>query len=130
MSREKSKIHAWFVKREKLKNLEEGQRLLISELNHPGFSHSDLKEIAIKAQKISLGSFCYAIGVSDESAADVFHRAIEVAAFQDIHLSPSFADITSEKIIVVEFRRREHTVIKCSKLDVWRSNSRLYPRAF
>ena len=101
---------------------------MISELNHLGFSHSDLKEIASKPQKISLGSFRYAIGVGDEAAADVFHRAIEVAAFQDIHLSPSFTDITSEKIIVAEFRRREHTVVKCSELDLLRSNSRLYLR--
>ena len=112
-SRAKSKIHSWFMQREKRKNIEEGKKLLVNELDHLGLAETELKKITENVQASSLDALCYAIGVGDEIAAEVIDRAIEVTELQDSQLSLEFSDIGPEKVIVAGLGGKAYTMAEC-----------------
>ena len=77
-SRARTKIHGWFTRREKEKNVEEGKKLLVEELSHLGVEHFEFSELVDRMDYESPNELFYAIAVGELAAFDVVEEAADL----------------------------------------------------
>lgn len=77
-SRARAKIQSWFGRREREKNIDEGKRLLIDELEHLGIEHLEFADLVGITGFSSPNELFYALAVGDVQVIDVVEKAVEL----------------------------------------------------
>jgi GTP pyrophosphokinase len=77
-SRARVKIQAWFGRREREKNIEEGKRLLVEELEHLGVEHLEFTDLVALTGFETANELFYALAIGDLQVMEVVAKAEEL----------------------------------------------------
>ena len=81
-SRARAKIQGWFGRREREKNIEEGKRLLLEELEHLGIEHLELTELVEHSGFENSSELFYALAVGSAQVIEVVEKAVRLAQLE------------------------------------------------
>lgn len=77
-ARARGKIQAWFGRREKEKNIDEGKRLLVDELSQLGVENFEFSDLVDRTGYESAREMFYALAVGELSAIDLVEEAADL----------------------------------------------------
>ena len=77
-SRARAKIQAWFARREREKNVDEGKKVLVNELSHLGVENLDFSSLVGRVGYKSANDLFYAIAIGNLSAYEVVEEAADL----------------------------------------------------
>lgn len=77
-SRARAKIQAWYAKREKQKNIDEGKKLLVDELSHLGVENFEFNDLVERTGFESANEMFYALAVGELAVIDVVEEAVDL----------------------------------------------------
>jgi GTP pyrophosphokinase len=80
-SRARVKIQAWFGRREREKNIEEGKRLLVEELEYLGVEHLEITDLVALTGFETANELFYALAIGDIQVMEVVGKAEELVQF-------------------------------------------------
>ncbi len=100
-SRARSKIQAWFARREKEKNVEEGKRMLVEELSHLGIERFEFSDLVERVGYETLNELLYAIAIGDMAVYEVVEKAADLVHLDvsDHQLSLEMDEVRTEALI-------------------------------
>ena len=114
-SRAKAKIQSWFSHREKIRNLEDGRKILMAELQQLGIEHFDYAYLLSEFGHEHKDEFFYALAVGEIQLADVVEL---IASESEIALSSSQASVElqgqeQKAALVAGMGDRDYLMAKC-----------------
>ncbi len=102
-SRARAKIKSWFGQRERLKNIEDGRRLLQEEFSHLNIEHLDEKGLLSVTELDRLDDVFEAVGSGEIEALDLVEKMAEHVALDagdhQLNLVLSDAEINGEQLV-------------------------------
>jgi len=113
-SRAKAKIQSWFSHREKIRNLEDGRKILMAELQQLGIEHFDYAYLLSEFGHEHKDEFFYALAVGEIQLADVVEL---IASESEIALpSPVSVELQGQEqkaALVAGMGDRDYLMAKC-----------------
>lgn len=100
-SRARAKIQAWFSRREKQKNIDEGKKLLVEELNHLGVENFDFSALVGHTGFETANDLFCAIAVGEMTAITVVEHAADLIQLDMVEhqLELQIADAPAQALI-------------------------------
>ena len=77
-ARARAKIQAWFSKRKRAKNIDDGRKILLAELDHLGVEHLELSALVEKTGYDSAESLFYALAIGQLDVVALIEQAAEL----------------------------------------------------
>lgn len=98
-SRARAKIKAWFGHRAKLKNIEEGRKLLIDEFSHLGIDHIDGEDLVKLVDFESVDDLYESIGAGETDLLEVVEKSADLVQLEgpDQQMSLVLSDSLSDE---------------------------------
>ena len=114
-SRARAKIQAWFARREREKNVDDGKKLLLDELGLLGLEYFDFNALVERAGYESANDLFYAIAVGEIAAMDVVEKAADLVNFYVAaqQLSLDIAGEKAEQSLISGQGDLEYTISDC-----------------
>lgn len=114
-SRAKAKIQSWFSHREKIRNLEDGRKILMAELQQLGIEHFDYAYLLSEFGHEHKDEFFYALAVGEIQLADVVEL---IASESEIALPSPQASVElqgqeQKAALVAGMGDRDYLMAKC-----------------
>ena len=114
-SRAKAKIQSWFSHREKIRNLEDGRKILMAELQQLGIEHFDYAYLLSEFGHEHKDEFFYALAVGEIQLADVVES---IASESEITLASPQASVElpgqeQKAALVAGMGDRDYLMAKC-----------------
>lgn len=102
-SRARAKVKIWFGQRARMKNIEDGRRLLLEEFSHLNIEHIDEKALLAVTDFERIDDAFEAVGAGDIEALDLVEKVAEHVSLdngdQQLNLVLSDAEIQSEQLV-------------------------------
>ena len=113
-SKARTKIKSWFGLREKQKNIDEGKKLLLEELEHMGIGRLDFGQLAERTGMSSSTELFYSIGVGDVAVVDIVEQAAGMMELDVREHQPTF-DVVQNEQVVSGLGNMDHVISECCK---------------
>ncbi len=102
-SRARAKVRSWFGQRARMKNIEDGRRLLLDEFSHLNIDHLDEAGLVAVTQLERIDDVFEAVGSGELDALDLVEQVAERVSLDDgehqLNLVLSDAEISSDRLI-------------------------------
>jgi GTP pyrophosphokinase len=116
-SRARAKIRSWFGHRTRLKNVEEGQRLLFDEFAHLGIDNMDERDLVARLGFDTTEGLYEAIGAGELEILEVIEKAAEMVQFdlenQQLSLVLSDSESSDRRSSIAGLGDLDYQIAEC-----------------